>query len=549
MNGFVNRLLFVSSLISLQVLSGAGMHPAQGQEAAPEIPSFGASAAYAPVVPYVDKYGQKISADWPGKITSDSQLKQSAVDEAKKLDIWDKAAVSNDNFGAYHAAGWHVAGTGYYRPLQHNGIWWLITPNGYPCFYKGLTNAPALIWETTPVTGREGIFADLPDKNGPFAAAWHGDAWGVDPGIQSFAFCSANLMRKYGADWKNSFRNVTTHRVKAWGFSGFGKWGDFVPAVPTIVVLNRTGVPTPDGIYHPDPFDPATQSKLKDVLSAQITPHLTDPYLVAWSVGNEGAEIIQIDEIEAILVGPDSVPAKRAMVDYAIDTIYQGNVEKTAAAWGDTADHPATRASLYVFVPSYMPSIDIESLREFYSDKYYQLIYKTVKSIDHHHIYAGFWVVEGFTVDEPDWDLIAKNCDVVGFDLYDFDFSKHGSDSLFASTGKPVLCGEFSFPQSLPSRGYSDFGVLSLKDETASGEAYAHFASTAAKNPYCIGICWFQYRDQPITGRGPGFGPDLIYGENYPFGLVDITDNPKWTLLNVIHDTNITLSKVHAGAR
>jgi hypothetical protein len=117
---------------------------------------------------------------------------------------------------------------------------------------------------------------------------------------------------------------------------------------------------------------------------------------------------------------------------------------------------------------------------------------------------------------------------------------------LFKLTRKPVLCGEFSFPQSLPERGYSDFGVLSLKDQTASGKAYSRYLTVAAKNPYCIGVCWFQYRDEPVTGRGPGYGPDYVYGENYPFGLIDVADQPKWTLLQYVRQANLASNSVRA---
>jgi hypothetical protein len=496
-----------------------------------------------PSGPYVDKYGQKIEAKWTGKITSDDQLKQNALDESSRLKAWDKASNQYDRYGGYHDAGWHVAGTGFYHAVSHNGIWWLITPEGYPCFYKGLDNAPALKWETTPVTGREGIFTDLPTKDGPLAAAWGGDTWGSDPGVSTLAFCAANLIRKYGVNWQDDFRQVTAHRIKAWGFSGIGKWGDFIAGVPIIPDLNHTGVPTPQGATHPDPFDPSIPQKLKLVLSAQITPHLTDPDVVAWAVGNEGAEIIGTEEIENVLVGSPDEPAKHAMVDYAVDSLYSGDVAKVAAAWGDSQDQPPSRTALYAFIPSYMPERDIEALREFYADHYYKMMFDTVKSIDPNHMYAGFWIVQGFYTDQPDWQLTAKYCDVIGFDSYDTDFNAHDVAKLIAGTAKPVICGEFSFPQTEIDRGFSDFGALSLKDEAASGKAYAHYVEVASKNPYCIGICWFQYRDEPVTGRGPGYGPALVYGENYPFGLVDITDSPKWTLIESVRAANLAATE------
>ena len=49
---------------------------------------------------------------------------------------------------------------------------------------------------------------------------------------------------------------------------------------------------------------------------------------------------------------------------------------------------------------------------------------------------------------------------------------------------------------------------------------------------------WFQYRDQHITGRGPGTGGQLVIGEHYAFGLVDVADRPKWPMVERMRDTN-----------
>ena len=42
--------------------------------------------------------------------------------------------------------------------------------------------------------------------------------------------------------------------------------------------------------------------------------------------------------------------------------------------------------------------------------------------------------------------------------------------------------------------------------------------TTALQHPLMVGAHWFQYSDQPLTGRGDG--------ENYRIGFVDITDTP-----------------------
>jgi hypothetical protein len=54
-----------------------------------------------------------------------------------------------------------------------------------------------------------------------------------------------------------------------------------------------------------------------------------------------------------------------------------------------------------------------------------------------------------------------------------------------------------------------------------------------------IGVSWFEYRDEPISGRGPGSGPAIIIGEHDAFGLLDTTDTPKYDLVEKVLAANI----------
>ncbi len=490
--------------------------------------------------PYVDQYGQITSAHWPGKVESDTDLTGSVIGESAKLKAWALPVGAYDSYGGFLHAGWHLAGTGYFRLFRRGKMWWLISPIGNPCFYRGLDTAPAFRWETTPISGREGLFGNLPSKDGLFAPAWGGDAWGVDPGVTSFAFCTSNLIRKYGPDWQTEFDSITRQRLIAWGFTGYGKWSDSTGGVPSLPVLNRTGVPLLPNGRHPDPFDPATQVKLNAVLSAQVLPHLTDPNIVAWTIGNEYDELVTTDEIRNILIDRPDVAAKRSLIDYAVGTIYGGSPGRVANAWNLLNGPPATRERLYDSYADDVPENDLETLRRFFADRYYALLQQTLKSIDPNHLYAGSWTVPAYWTNASDWWLASRYCDVTGIDNYSLNFADPVVARLIQASGKPVLCGEFAFPQSEPERGYSNFGDLSLKDETASGKAYVNYVDGASENPSCVGVCWFQYRDQPATGRGPGSGPEIVYGENYPFGLVDIADNPKWTLLGYVRSENLS---------
>ncbi len=110
--------------------------------------------------------------------------------------------------------------------------------------------------------------------------------------------------------------------------------------------------------------------------------------------------------------------------------------------------------------------------------------------------------------------VAAKYCDVVSFNHYRFT-----ADDLCLPDGskdKPIIIGEFHF--GALDRGPLHTGLASVSSQAQRGEAYRMFLHTALRNPAVVGAHWFQYGDQPITGR--------FDGENYQIGFVDICDTP-----------------------
>jgi hypothetical protein len=49
--------------------------------------------------------------------------------------------------------------------------------------------------------------------------------------------------------------------------------------------------------------------------------------------------------------------------------------------------------------------------------------------------------------------------------------------------------------------------------------AYANYVREALRHPQFVGCHWFQYQDEPTTGR-------VLDEENYQIGFVDICDTP-----------------------
>lgn len=491
--------------------------------------------------PLIDRYGQCRLADWPEKIHNDDDLKENIAEEDKRLAEM-PPSTDFDPCGGYLRAGWRGEAKGFFHVVRRGGMWWLITPKGNPCFYLGVSSMPASGWPTTPVTGREFMFEWLPPRDGPLDRAWSANHWGQGD-TQYVCFHTCNLIRKYGPDaWAHQSAVRSVRRIRAWGFSGGGKWSASAGLV-SIPVLNAGD--TPRLGRHPDVFDAKVRETFVKALEKQIAPRRDDPVVLGWSFGNEYDEIVTKGEILDVLSRGAEVPAKRALVDHAIDTIHGGDPAQVAKAWKVEA---ATREALYASKPA-ASTEDVEALRRCFADRYYAFIYESVKKIDPNHLFLGNWIVYNWWENEEDWRLIARHCDVIGHDYYSRGYHHPDRDRLVAETDKPMLIGEFSLPPWYGGRrGYGRYDQASAEDEAEAGALYHQWVQDAAKDRHCIGLVWFQYRDQPLTGRGPGRGPKATFGEHYAFGLITVTDQPKWPMVERMRAANLSAAQWRMAA-
>lgn len=216
--------------------------------------------------------------------------------------------------------------------VKRGAKWTMVSPQGNPLFYTGLCTMPAPVWDKTPVTGRESLFAALP----PQGELWGHGVWGDD--ADYFSPIGWSLQRKYGADWQTKARASMKARLAAWGFSGMGKWAEPVPGVPRAVDLSADW---PKLGRHLDPFDSKARAAARANLERQLAGIKGDPWVVGTSIGNEYDEIVTLDEIKNL------------------------------------SDSPAKEA---------LKGLDPEAARKKYATAYYKFLYDSVKAIDRNHL-------------------------------------------------------------------------------------------------------------------------------------------------------------------
>ena len=76
-------------------------------------------------------------------------------------------------------------------------------------------------------------------------------------------------------------------------------------------------------------------------------------------------------------------------------------------------------------------------------------------------------------------------------------------------------------------------------NQAERGVAYSYYVEHAAEHPAIVGTHWYQWIDQPATGRRDG--------ENYNIGWIDVTDRPYPELVAAAKATHAKLDDIHSG--
>jgi hypothetical protein len=263
-------------------------------------PSEADTTAYREIV---DGFGQFRRGSWPEKVDSVELLRAKGAEEVEQLDRALGQKPERDRFGGL-IAGAAFRATGFFRVDRRGGRWWLVTPEGHGFFSIGIDAvAPS---GATYVEGREFMFRDLPSRDGEPAAHWSeaDDRRGLgaqrgrafDHG-HAFDFYTANLERKFGADWRNRWREEALARLTAWGFNTIGNWSD--PELSAMHRLPYTVPLSPEGEYAkissgedwwgpmPDPFDPRFAEAADKMARNAAARFGGDPWLIGYFVDNE----------------------------------------------------------------------------------------------------------------------------------------------------------------------------------------------------------------------------------------------------------------------
>lgn len=473
--------------------------------------------------PCVDRFGQRVNGDWPNKVTSEDQLREAAEKEAEQLAKMERPA-DRDIYG-----GWtgpdapDFEATGFFRVEQDSdGRWWTVDPEGNPFLSVGTTGVRTT--DQTPTEGREFLYEELPDKDGPYASAW------LDKGL---SFYKWNILRKYGS--LQGWRDRVLQRFSKWGFNTIANWSQEIMLDQQVIPHVRTlgsrldGAPMASRRFA-DVFDPKWEKMLDESFAEKAAPHSDDPWLIGYFVDNEmpwrNMRLLSADAGAAV---------RKAWADFCRERF--ADVREAGKVLGvELSDFSDVAEMTDEQIPDSGPAR--EAMTDFevrYAEKYFSTVRRILKSHDPNHMYMGCRFVrrmpaEGIVKAAGEYsDIVSVNC----YGLYP---EREEFQPWHDVSGRPVQIGEHHLPL-LSERQLQPLYQAFTPAERRTG--YVKYVSELVKMPFGLGCHWFQHADQPLTGR-------FQDGEDQPVGFVDITDQPHPELVEAAREVTENMYHWHA---
>jgi len=442
--------------------------------------------------PFIDKFGQYLQADYPGKLKRVSQWSEREQQELDDLKVY-SGPEERSKYGGW-LKGPKQDATGNFYVKQVDGKWWFVDPDGYLFWSHGVTGV-GLKGAKTLIRGRREYFSGLPER------------------AKQFDYTQSNLYKKYGSDWEDIAIERNHQRLKSWGMNTFGNWSDAssyrLDKTPfTVAVHYKTRMLEEK---FPDPWDKEFGNNIKrGLLDKKRNENADSAWNLGFFIDNELHWFSAAAYAGIMTSAPADQPAKIHFVN-SLKSKYK-TIEKLNNSWHSTFKSFDAILSSRKKIKFNKISADANWFYQQMAEQYFKVCRDSVKSVFPNHLYLGSRLHGNMNT--TILKAAEKYSDVISYNLYHRnirDFTSNAKDLT-----KPLMATEFHF--GAMDRGMFSTGLQEVSSQKERGQHYYEYVLGALKNPLFVGTHWFQYRSQAFTGRGDG--------ENYQIGLVDITDTP-----------------------
>ena len=427
-------------------------------------------------LPFVDRFGQFKHLDWPGKVHAEGDLARAREDESKWL-AGNAAGPDpdRDKYGGW-AKGPQLKATGFFRTEKVDGKRWFVDPEGHLFWSLGI-DCLNVGEGVTGIGFREAYFEWLPAKDDPSFGQFYG---------------------KTGWKAAHGFYAETNH--------------------------------VPYATYN---FAAANMLRKYGGHWRESSVDLAHRRLKAWGVNTVGN-----------WSQPEIYLARRTPYTVCLSTAGAPRLAGSKGWWGPLPDpgHPEFARKLRerarrmaakmkddpwcigVFVDNELSWNDLPGLADV-AERYYATVGRIVREELPNHLYLGSRIAWG---SPAVYRACARHADVVSVNVYAAVFDR---DLPADAVDKPLLNGEFHF--GALDRGLFHAGLVPVKDQAARAGAFKTYVRSCLENPRVIGTHWFQWKDQPLTGRSDG--------ENYQIGFLNVADAPYPEMVEAVREVSATM--------
>lgn len=306
----------------------------------------------------------------------------------------------------------------------------------------------------------------------------------------------------------------------------------------------------------PDVFDPNFDAFVQGEASKRCAARCNDPNIIGWFTDNElrwGPDWLGPNELLTVFLNFPAASPGRRMAMTMLCQRYR-DFESFKAVWNSPAqswDHfftlanheqPAGPAQDTGMKNSLGDDkrmafqADCEAFAAAVANRYFEVIVAAVKAADPNHLVLGcrFAIPPRRAVIE----MASRHLDVITFNCYGGDPAS--ALDAYASTGKPLLIGEFSFRGDDSGLPNTNGGSLLVPTQADRARGFEHYVAVGLLQPQLIGYHWFEHADQPAEGR--------FDGENSNYGTVSINDDVYEELTQAMTALNAQAEEMHARA-
>ena len=402
-----------------------------------------------------------------------------------------------------HDGFWRLAKT-------RDGVWWFLSPENKIEFLNGVTTVQPTL------RGRDPRGPDYTSRD------WDG---------------------RDDASSLNRWAQMTLDRVRSIGFKSLGAWSN--PA------FHRSQIPmTQDlNVWHWVPYDarlfsPDWKRDAEAAIRDQTGSLRDDRNLIGYYIDNE---LNWDDEAVGARVYFDQLPAedpnRREVVQVIHETWptvndFNRDWNTTFGSWSEIDHHP----KLPMGAKNGYDALETRWLAHF-AQAYFRVTTDLIRKYDPNHLILGCRYRGWAPPEVPRGARGLTDAQSLNYYASDALLDADTFRTIYQESAQPLIISEYSF-HALDGRS-GNRNLSHFPAEVANQEAralgYRDMTSRLARVPYVVGADWFQWMDEPASGRQGD-------GEDANMGIVDVKDLPYNPLAQAVRQTAPLLNPFHSAS-